>query len=126
MTISTPPTGTLGNVTAGRTEVQRLYVARAVPERTLGLLARPQLKPGEGLWIVPCGSIHTWGMRYAIDVLFLDRELRVLRITRGLQPWKAGWAPPGTRSVVELPAGGAEGVAVGDQLQVTESATGNT
>jgi uncharacterized protein len=86
--------------------------------RVLGLLVHPPLRAGGGLWLDPCGGIHTWGMRYPIDVLFLDRELRVLRVARNVRPWRMVFAPRGTRSVVELPAGAAANVAEGDRLTV--------
>jgi uncharacterized protein len=76
------------------------------------------LRDDEGLWLDPCGGIHTWGMRYAIDVLFLDREMRVLRVARNVRPWRMVFAPRGTRSVVELPASTAANVEQGDRLVV--------
>jgi hypothetical protein len=84
--------------------------------RLLGLLVHPPLREGEALWLDPCGGIHTWGMRYPIDVLFLDRELRVLRVARNIRPWRMALAPRGTRSVVELPPGGAANVVEGERL----------
>lgn len=110
----------LREITTGRIIAGRVYVARGFWDRGLGLLARPVLRPGEALWLDPCGSIHTWGMRYPIDVLFLNEEQRVLRILRNLRPWRLGWAPHGTRSAVELPAGGADEVREGDRLRIEE------
>lgn len=86
--------------------------------RTLGLLARPPLQPDEALWLNPCGGIHTWAMRYPIDVVFLDAQLRVLRVVPNVSPWRLVFAPRNTRSVVELRAGKAVGLEVGDQLAV--------
>jgi len=101
---------------SGRVVARNLYHARSFWDRGLGLLARPRLRSGEGLWLDPGGGIHTWAMRYPIDVLFLDHERVVLRVLRGLPPWRLGWAPRGTRSVVELPAGAASAVREGDGL----------
>lgn len=84
----------------------------------LGLLSRPPLRAGEGLWLVPGGSIHTWGMRAPIDAVFLDREYGVLRVARGVRPWRVGWAPRGTASVVEVPAGAAAAIYEGDYLRI--------
>lgn len=57
-------------------------------ERARGLLGRPAPPPGRCLLIEPCGGIHTCGMRYAIDAVFLDRAGRVLRICERLPPWR--------------------------------------
>ena len=84
--------------------------------RLLGLLVRPPLAPGEALWLDPCGGIHTWALRQPIDVLFLDRDLRVLRVAGAVRPWRMVFAPRGTRSVVELPAGVGSGIREGDQV----------
>lgn len=84
----------------------------------LGLLIRPPLQPGEALWLQPCGSIHTWGMRYPIDALFLDADLRILRVAPAIRPWRVALAPRGTRSVIELPAGAARGLGAGDRLLI--------
>jgi uncharacterized membrane protein (UPF0127 family) len=78
-----------------------------------GLLGRRSLPPGEGLLIAHCGSIHTVGMRFAIDVVFLDRSWRVCRVCRNLRPglpmvwggWRAVYA-------LEVSAGWADWTAV--------------
>jgi uncharacterized membrane protein (UPF0127 family) len=107
---------TLYNRTQDRVAVARLARARTLRERAVGLLGRPPLAADEGLWLEPCGGVHTWGMRYPIDVIFLDRELRVLAVRRQVPPWRLVFAPRGTRSVVELPAGGAADLNAGDAL----------
>lgn len=56
-------------------------------ERMRGLLARPQLQADEGLLIAPCPSIHTFGMHYALDIVFLDSTGRVLKLVQSLPPW---------------------------------------
>jgi uncharacterized membrane protein (UPF0127 family) len=119
-----PKSQLLWNRTRARPIAGRLLAAQTWLERGLGLLARPPLGPGEALWIVPCGSIHTWGMRHALDVLYLDREFRVLRVQRELAPWRIGWAPRGTRSVVELPGGAGGAVREGDLLAVRPASSG--
>jgi uncharacterized membrane protein (UPF0127 family) len=112
----------LENASRGRPVARSVRRARTVWERGAGLLALPPLRPGEALWLEPCGSIHTWGMRYAIDVLFLSRELRVLAIWRDVRPWRVAWAPRGTYVAVELPSGGAQGVERGDVLRCERAA----
>jgi uncharacterized membrane protein (UPF0127 family) len=96
----------------------RVFQARSLWERAAGLLALPPLQAGEALWLEPCGSIHTWGMRYAIDVLFLDRERRVLAVDQRIRPWRVVIAPRGTHVVVELPVGAAANVRPGDHLEL--------
>lgn len=86
--------------------------------RNLGLLVRPMLQPGEVLWLDPCGSIHTFGVLQAIDAVFLDGDDRVLRIAAGVPPWRVVSAPWGTRSVLELPAGGADGLRPGARVSL--------
>ena len=74
-------------------------------KRLRGLRGRPALPPGEGLWIVPCRGVHTRGMAFSIDVLFLDAAGRVLSLEEDLEP---GRFPPirwRARTVLELPPG---------------------
>lgn len=72
--------------------------------RLYGLVLTPRLASDEGLWIVPCNSVHTCFMRYAIDAVFLDDALRILDIKEGLLPWRAAWVPH-AHSVFECLAG---------------------
>lgn len=108
----------LHNASRGAMLARRLYCPRRFWARNLGLLARPPLREGEALWLDPCGGIHTWGVRYPIDVLFLDRQHCILAVARQVRPWRVVLAPPGTRSVVELPGGGAAGAEAGDRLEM--------
>ena len=84
----------------------QLRHARSFLARALGLLAGAPLRRGEGLLIQPCAAIHTWGMRYAIDVVFLDRNARVLAIHAHVRPWRA-LRCRGAAAVLELRAGDA-------------------
>lgn len=72
--------------------------------RLRGLLGRRQLDAARGLWIRPCNSVHCCFMRFAIDVLYLDAEQRILRIHHTLRPWRFSlcWS---AHSVIELAAG---------------------
>jgi uncharacterized membrane protein (UPF0127 family) len=87
--------------------------------RLRGLLGRAPLGNGEGLLLRPSGSIHTWFMRFRIDALFLDRDLRVLRVAPELRPWRMAGARK-AKAVLELQAGQAarSGIAPGDQLVI--------
>ena len=107
----------LRNETRSRPVADQLLQARTLWERAAGLLALPILRAGDALWLEPCGSIHTWGMRYPIDVLFLSRDLRVLAVWRHVRPWRIAWAPRGTHVAVELLSGGAACVERGDILR---------
>jgi uncharacterized membrane protein (UPF0127 family) len=80
-----------------------------------GLLGRDSLAPDEGLLIRPTGSIHMLFMRFPIDAVFCDRELRVVGVERNLRPWRLA-SRRGAKVVIELAAGAAAGVAEGDRL----------
>lgn len=96
----------------------RAGIADTSRTRKIGLLKYSKLEPGEGLWITPCEAVHTIGMKFAIDVLFLDRKRRVLKIRSGMQRWRMA-ACLRAHSVLELPSGtaAATGTARGDQLE---------
>lgn len=57
-------------------------------ERMRGLLGKEKLKIDEGLLLAPCSSIHTFGMQYTIDVLFLDKQLTIVKTVKSLKPWR--------------------------------------
>jgi uncharacterized membrane protein (UPF0127 family) len=84
-----------------------LIPARDFRARLRGWLGRARPAPGEALWLYPCWAVHTLGMRFPIDVLFLDANGRVLQVVHRLPPWRVRlhWA---ARSVVELPPGEAQ------------------
>ena len=81
-------------------------IAGGFLQRARGLLLRPPLGTDEALLLPGCASIHTFGMHYAIDVVFLDPLGRVLRVARGLRPWRVV-SEPGAAAVLELLAGSA-------------------
>lgn len=84
-------------------------------ERMRGLLGRPPLLVGEALLIEPCASVHTMGMRYVLDLAFIDRQGCVRKLVRGLRPLR--WsAAPGARATLEMPSGqiDASGLREGD------------
>ena len=83
--------------------------------RLRGLMGRASLPPDEGVVFRGTGEIHMFFMRFAIDAVFCDRELRVLKVARGLKPWRLA-AARGASVVIELAAGAADGVEPGDQL----------
>ena len=95
------------------------HVAETPVRRMRGLLGRRGLGPGEGLLLRPAPAVHTWFMRFAIDVVFLDRDMRVLKIAEKVGPWRMSGCR-GAASVLELPAGGCaqRGIRVGDRLSM--------
>jgi len=93
------------NVTKGTWLASGLEVADSFGKRLLGLLGRTHLPAPRGLWIKPCDSIHTIGMLFSIDVLFLDRERRVVRAIHHLAPFRLVFTVKTASSVIELPAG---------------------
>ena len=107
----------------GRIVCESCLVADRPFGRMKGLLGRRSLQSGEGLLLRPASSVHTFFMRFTIDVVFLDRDLRVLSIARDLRPWRAA-GRPGARAALELPAGECErrGLQPGDSVAFAESA----
>ena len=96
-------------------------VAETFAMRLRGLLGRRSLEDGEGMLIRRESSVHTFFMRFAIDVVFLDSELRVLRVDPNVGPWRLT-ACRGARSVLELGAGeaAARGLSVGDRIELRD------
>ena len=97
--------------------------ACTMASRVIGLLGRTGLAAGEGLWIKPCNSIHSLGMRFAFDALFLDKELRVVHLIESMAPWRVSSLVWKANSVLELPAGtiAQTGTQLTDQLSITPS-----
>lgn len=93
------------NVSVNTVLADRVGVAATHAERAVGLLSRASLEPGEALWIVPSRGVHTWGMRFAIDVLALDETGNVVDCVSNLRPWRVRLPRRGTAGVLELPAG---------------------
>lgn len=93
----------------------RCEIADRPLKRLKGLLGRASIAPDEGMLFRPTGSIHMMFMRFAIDAVFCDRELTVLKVVRDLQPWKMA-AARGAKVVIELAPGAAANVEPGDRL----------
>ena len=99
-----------------------IELARTPYARLRGWLGRRTPPPGCGLWLVPCDAVHTVGMRFALDLIFLDAAGRVLRIDHRVGPWRLRVCI-GAFSVIELDAGMAEaiGLAAGDELELQQA-----
>jgi len=104
----------------GRVVCQRCFVADGPWTRMRGLLGRSQLGAGEGLLLKPAGSVHTFFMRFPIDVVFIDRDGCVTRVVHALRPWRAAGSRR-ARAVLELPAGACARAEItpGSRLSVT-------
>ena len=109
----------LVNERTGVAVAETVELATTRSERRRGLLGRTGLAPKSALLLLPCAAIHTAFMRFAIDVIFLDREERAVRILRALRPWRMALALR-ARSVIELPSGCLDGVDLlpGDRVRL--------
>jgi hypothetical protein len=92
------------NLTRHREVADLVQLAGNGPNRRKGLLGRAGLGKSEGLWIVPCEAVHTFWMRFPIDLIYLDRQYRVLKTRSGVPPWRLS-ACLRAHSVLELAAG---------------------
>ena len=94
-------------------------VADSSAKRRTGLLKHDSLAPGDGLWIVPCESVHSFFMKFPIDLVYLDRKYKVRKIRHRMLPWRLSVCLS-AHSILELPAGTLEatGTQSGDQLQI--------
>jgi uncharacterized membrane protein (UPF0127 family) len=99
----------------------RADIADTSAKRRTGLLKHTGLAPGEGLWIVPCEGIHTFAMKFSIDVVFLNRKRKILKIRPNMARRRIALSLR-AHSVLELPAGTLEqtGTLRGDQLELEE------
>ncbi len=100
----------------------KVRTAQSFLSRLAGLLGTDAVGEGEGLWIVPCRGVHTLGMRFPIDVAFLDAEGIVVGIVERLPPNRVGRTFRDARGALELRAGtlAATGTALGDRLEFEE------
>jgi hypothetical protein len=104
------------NATRGTVLASSLEVADSGPARNKGLLSRDGLAPGEGLWILPCQSVHTFFMRFPIDLVYIDGRKRVRKARSAVGPGRVSFCLT-AQSVIELPAG---------MIQQTQTQRGDT
>jgi hypothetical protein len=95
----------------------RADIANTSAKRRTGLLKHSGLAPGEGLWITPSEGVHTFGMKFPIDVVFLSKSKKVLKVRPNMVRARIALSLR-AHSVLELPAGTLEstGTSAGDQL----------
>lgn len=98
----------------------RIVQAEGFVGRLLGLLPKRALLQGEGLLLPNCRQIHMFGMRFPIDLIFVDGENQVLKTISGIRPWQLSPIVSEAVAVVELPSGvvGTAQVVVGDYLEI--------
>jgi hypothetical protein len=109
------------NSTRGTVLASRCRIARNVLSRGIGLLGRTGIADGEGLLITKTSSITMLFMLFAIDAVFVDRDMRVIKVAHRLRPWVPVSTARHADAVLELPAGTAarSGTQVGDVLRLS-------
>jgi uncharacterized membrane protein (UPF0127 family) len=115
------------NITRGTVLATRLEAATSSAARRKGLLGRDGLLPGEGLWISPCESVHTFFMRFSIDLVYLDRKRQVRKVRHAVGPWRLS-ACLSAHSILELPAGTVQETRTGrgDSLEIGPAPSAET
>lgn len=106
------------NQSRGTLLADRAGIADSSKTRKTGLLKHDRLENGEGLWIAPCEGVHTVGMKFPIDVLFLNKKRKVVKVRAAMPRWRMALCLR-AHSVLELPSGtaAATNTASGDQLE---------
>ncbi len=109
------------NITNDNELADDLTLAETLFSRMVGLLGRKTLDFGKGLWIKPCKGVHSFGMHFPIDVVFLDHLLHVVAVSHSLPPNRLTGLYLNAASVLELPAGTVEdtATATGDRICIT-------
>ncbi|HBN09753.1 MAG TPA: DUF192 domain-containing protein [Cyanobacteria bacterium UBA8530] len=108
----------------GAKTLAHVRVANSFFSRLKGLLGTSELLSGDGLLIEPCDSVHMWGMKYPIDVAFLDQENKVIALIGNFKPGRASRIYWKAKRTLELASGELREVKVGDSLQIlVEEAT---
>ena len=93
------------NITKNTCLAEEAVMAQALFKRMKGLLGQGGLKQGQAMVLKPCNSIHTFFMAFAIDVLFLDKENRVVKALDNVSPFRISGIYLKAQSAIELPAG---------------------
>ncbi len=101
--------------------LDKIIMADTYTKRLQGLLGRKGLEEKEGMMIVPCNSIHTYSMKFPIDVLFVDKNNIVQKVLREFKPGRMGPLVLKSHFVMEAEAGAFEGVNEGDKLEFAET-----
>ncbi len=84
---------------------KNILLAETFLSRLIGLMFKEKLVDADGLLIDPCRSIHTFFMKYSLDIVFLSEENKVIKIIRHMKPWRLSWIYFRAIKTLELPAG---------------------
>jgi uncharacterized membrane protein (UPF0127 family) len=110
----------LMNQTQNKILIDQLETANGILKRMKGLIGKEKIESNYGLWIKRCNSIHTFLMSFPIDVIFVDKNLKVKKCIEQIEPNKIIWPICGASSVIELKSGFLKEhkTQIGDQLHV--------
>jgi uncharacterized protein len=84
---------------------ENVLIADTLKTRVLGLMFSKSIPGGDGLLLDPCNSIHTFFMRYALDVVFIGPQNQIVKIIRNIEPWRMTWIYFKARKTLEMQAG---------------------
>ena len=106
------------NLTRGEKLADQVRMCEKFWSRLLGLLGSSKLNAAEACWLKPCNSIHTFGMKYPIDVYFLNKENQVIAVSKEVKPNRLTPIHFDASSVIEFASGASRNCEIGDQLAV--------
>ena len=109
-------TGTLVNVTQKKVLANKIHFCNRFFSRLKGLLGTTKLDPDEACWLIPCNMVHTFGLQYAIDVVFLNKKNEIISVIQNLKPNRLSPFVSGAHSVVEFASGTQQKTRPGEQL----------
>jgi uncharacterized membrane protein (UPF0127 family) len=113
------------NATRGTRLSTSVRVANTHWSRFRGLIGTPSadFEFGQALWIVPCRGVHTFGMRFPLDLIYLDRSGNVVEVLENVRPWRVGPVRLSAASVLELPAGAirTSGTERSDRIEIAQA-----
>lgn len=114
---------TLYNSKNDRVLARKAHIADAFLKRAIGLMGRRNLNPGDGLILAPCASIHTWFMRFPIDIFYVNSRGMICRSESSLKPWSFSLGGRDAAITVELPPNTLQRTATepGDEIYFTDS-----
>lgn len=101
---------------------ENILLADTLWSRLIGLMFKKELLEADGLMLDPCRSIHTFFMRYSLDIVFINSKNEIIKIIRDLKPWRMTWIYLNACKTLELPAGKLpQDVSIGDRLEVVNA-----